>query len=254
MNPVKLYGIPASNAVLTVQLALEHKGIDYRRVDLLPVFHRIGMPLRRFGGVTVPGIVIDGRRVHGSLASLRALDELRTGPPLFPADPLRRREVENAVGWGEENYQPIARRLLPYSLLRRPRAVGSLLADSRTLIPASVLSKTAAPALFANSRIHHSNADHVRRMLGELPPMLDRVDAWIAAGLLDADDPGAADFVIAPTTRALMWFEDLRPAIEGRPAAEHALRIAPRYPGAIPAVFPEDAVAEFRESTRMTAA
>ena len=183
MNPVKLYGIPASNAVLTVQLALEHKGIDYKRVDLLPVFHRVGMPLRRFGGVTVPGIVIDGRRVHGSLASLRALDEQRTGPPLFPADPLRRREVENAVSWGEENYQPVARRLLPYSLLRRPRAVGSLLQDSRTLIPASVLSKTAAPALFANSRIHHSNEDHVRRMLGELPAMLDLVDSWMNRSL-----------------------------------------------------------------------
>src|SRR5689334_613464 len=253
MNPVKLYGIPASNAVLTVQLALEHKSIEYRRVDLLPVIHRIGMPLRRFGGVTVPGIVIDGRRVHGSLASLRALDEQRTGPPLFPADPLRRREVENAVSWGEENYQPVTRRLLPYSLLRRPRAVSSLLQDSRTLIPASVLSKTAAPALFANSRIHHSNEDHVRRMLGELPAMLDLVDSWIGTGLLDADDPGAADFMIAPSTRALMWFEDLRPAIEGRPAAEHALRVAPRYAGAIPAVFPADAVTSFRESMRVTA-
>jgi glutathione S-transferase len=253
MNPVKLYGIPASNAVLTVQLALEHKGIDYRRVDLLPVLHRIGMPLRRFGGMTVPGIVIDGRRVHGSLASLRALDEARTGPPLFPADPLRRREVENAVGWGEESYQPIARRLLPYGLLRRPRAVGSLLEDSRAFIPAGLLSKTAAPALFANSRIHHSSEDHVRRMLAELPPMLDRVDAWIGAGLLDAGDPGAADFMIAPSTRALMWFEDLGPAIAGRPAAEHALRLAPRYPGAIPAVFPADAVSAFHDSMRVTA-
>jgi glutathione S-transferase len=91
-------------------------------------------------------------------------------------------------------------------------------------------------------------------MLGELPPMLDRVDAWIAAGLLDADDPGAADFMIAPSTRALMWFEDLRPAIEGRPAGAHALRLAPRYAGAIPAVFPEDAVAAFRESTPMAPA
>ena len=33
----------ASNAVLTVQLALEHKGAEYRRVDLIPVQHRIGM-------------------------------------------------------------------------------------------------------------------------------------------------------------------------------------------------------------------
>jgi hypothetical protein len=53
--------------------------------------------------------------------------------------------------------------------------------------------------------------------------------------------------MIAPSTRALMWFEDLRPAVEARPAGEHALRVVPRYPGAIPAVFPADAVARLRE-------
>jgi hypothetical protein len=110
-----------------------------------------------------------------------------------------------------------------------------------------VLARVAAPAIFTNSRIHKSNEQGVRRMLGELPGMLDRVDAWIGSGLLDADDPGAADFMIAPSTRALMWFEDLRPAVEGRPAAEHAMRIAPRYSGAIPAVLPADAVAQLRE-------
>ena len=247
MKPVKLYGIPASNAVLTVQLALEHKGIEYRRVDLLPVLHRIGMPLRRFGGLTVPGIVIDDRKVHGSIASLRALDELRTGPPLFPADPLRRREVESAVSWGEESYQPLVRRLLPYSLLRHPKAVGSVLEDAHMIVPGGLVARVARPAVFANSRIHRSNEPHVRRLLGDLPPMLDRVDAWIASGMLDADDPGAADFMIAPSTRALMWFEDLRPVVDGRPAGEHALRLAPGYRGSIPPVFPPDAVARLRE-------
>jgi hypothetical protein len=38
-----------------------------------------------------------------------------------------------------------------------------------------------------------------------------------------------------------MW-EDLRPLIEGRPAAEHARRLVPHYPGAIPPVFPPDAL------------
>src|SRR5919204_2552507 len=208
MKPVKLYGIPASNAVLTVQLALEHKGVEYRRVDLLPVLHRVGMPLRRFGGVTVPGMVIDGRKVHGSIAIMRALDELRTGPALFPADPLRRRDVGSAVSWGEESYQPLVRRLLPYSLLRHPGAVGSILEDSRTLVPGGVLARTAKPAIIFNSRLHRSNEPNVRRLLGDLPPMLDRVDAWIESGLLDAGEPGAADFMIAPSTRALMWFDD----------------------------------------------
>jgi glutathione S-transferase len=136
---------------------------------------------------------------------------------------------------------------LPYSLLRRPSAVGSLLEGSRTIIPPGVLARIAGPAIFANSRIHRSNEQGIRKMLADLPGMLDRVDAWIASGLLNADDPGAADFMIAPSTRALMWFEDLRPVVEGRPAAGHAMRIAPRYSGDIPAVFPPDAVARLRE-------
>ena len=92
--------------------------------------------------------------------------------------------------------------------------------------------RTARPNVWVTSRYNHSNDDNVRRTLAELPPMLDRIDAWIAAGKLDAANPGAADFMIAPTTRALMWFEDLRPLVERRPAGEHALRIAPHDPGA----------------------
>jgi glutathione S-transferase len=246
MTPVKLYGIPSSNAVLTVQLALERKGAEYRRVDLVPAQHRIGMLLRRFGGMTVPGIVIDGRRVHGSMEIMHALDELRTGPALYPADPVRRREVEEAVSWGEATYQPAIRYMLPYALLRRPGALRSLLEDSRMVVPRAIAARTGLPNVWVASRYNRSNEANVRRRLAELPGMLDRIDTWLASGLLDADDPCAADFMIAPTTRAFMWFEDLRPAIEGRPAGQHALAVVPRYPGAIPPVLPADAVALLR--------
>ncbi len=240
MTPVKLYGIPSSNAVLAVQLALEHKGVEYRRVDLIPVQHRIGMLLRGFGGMTVPGIVIDGRKVHGSVAIMHALDEARTGPALYPADPMRRREVEEAVSWGEQTFQAAMRRLVPYALLKRPAAMRTLLEDSRMILPRAIATRTARPNVWVSSRYNHSNDDNVRRTLAELPPMLDRIDAWIAAGKLDANNPGAADFMIAPTTRALMWFEDLRPLVERRPAGKHALRIAPHYPGSFPPLFPAD--------------
>jgi hypothetical protein len=56
----ELYAIPASNAVLTVQLALERKSTEYRRVDQLRVLHRVTMRLRGFGGSTVPGLRIAG--------------------------------------------------------------------------------------------------------------------------------------------------------------------------------------------------
>jgi hypothetical protein len=35
-----------------------------------------------------------------------------------------------------------------------------------------------------------------------------------------------------------MTLDDLRPAIEGRPAGEHALRLVPDFPGEAPPVLP----------------
>jgi glutathione S-transferase len=249
---VKLYGIPASNAALTGQLALERKRIGYKRVDLIPVQHRVTMRLLGFSGSTVPGMVVDGRRVHGSTPIMRELDDLRPEPPLFPADPDRRRAVDDALAWGEHVWQRTFRYLLPYSLLRRPEALRSILEDSLMIVPTAIAVHTSRPTVWINSRLNRSSDETVRLKLSELPGMLDKIDELIGDGVLDAQEPGAADFMIAPTTRGLMWFEDLRPAIEGRPAAEHARTVAPRYPGAIGPVFPPEAVAALRSLTEPT--
>jgi glutathione S-transferase len=238
----KLYGIPASNAALTAQLALERKGIDYERRDLLPVLHRITMRAMGFSGSTVPGIVVDGRRVHGSLAIIGALDQLKADPPLYPSDPDARRCAEEAVEWGERVWQPTLRRLLPWALLRNPRPLHSLFEDARMRLPSGLVARVARPGVWVNSKLNSSNDAVVRGELAALPERLDKVDSLIAEGVLDATAPAAPDIVIATTTRGLLWFEDLRPLLEGRPAAGHALAVAPRYPGEIPAVFPANSV------------
>jgi glutathione S-transferase len=238
----KLYGIPASNAVLTAQLALERKGIDYERRDLLPVLHRITMRMLGFSGSTVPGIVLDGRRVHGSLAIIDALDELQPDPPLYPSDPEGRRHAEDAVRWGEQVWQLTLRRLLPWALLQDTRPLHSLFEDARMRLPGDVVARVARPGVWVNSKLNSSNDTMVRSELAALPGRLDHVDRLIADGVLDASEPGAPDIVIATTTRALMCFEDLRPLIEGRPAADHARTVVPRYPGEIPAVFPASSI------------
>lgn len=243
----KLYAIPASNAVLTAQLALERKGIPFERIDQLPVLHRITMRARGFERSTVPGLSLDGRKVHGSNAILLALDELQPEPPLFPDEPARRGAVEAAVRWGEDVYQRTVRYLLPYSLLRRPGAVASVLRSAELSVPTGIVVRTSKPAIYVNSLLNASNERTVRQRLGELPGLLDHVDELIARGLLDADEPGAADVMIAPTTRALLWWDDLRPAVEGRPAAEHARRLAPNYEAEIPPVFQSDALAPLRK-------
>ena len=59
------------------------------------------------------------------------------------------------------------------------------------------------------------------RSLAALPAMLQRIDDWIAAGVLNGEQLNAADFQIAPSLGLAMTLDDLRPAIE-RPARRGA--------------------------------
>lgn len=79
--------------------------------------------------------------------------------------------------------------------------------------------------------------------------MLDRVDALLEEGVIGGDEPNAADFQIGATTRLLMNWDDLRPAIEGRPAADHAVRHFPAYPGRVPPVYPADWLAPLQHAS-----
>jgi glutathione S-transferase len=90
----------------------------------------------------------------------------------------------------------------------------------------------------------------VRADLAGVPAWLDRIDGWIADGLLGSDQPNAADFQIAAGTGLAMTLQDLRPIIASRPAGEHSKRLIPDYPGDVPPILP----AEWLEPARATAA
>jgi hypothetical protein len=57
--------------------------------------------------------------------------------------------------------------------------------------------------------------------------MLDRIDAWIADGVLDAPQLNAADLIIAPSLALIAYRRDLRPQIEARPAGALLRRVLP---------------------------
>src|SRR5215213_1692077 len=100
--PVTLYAIPASHPCAAVERALQLKGIPYRRVELLPVLHRVVQRLR-FGARTVPGLELeDGERLVGSRPIVRKLDARVPEPPLFPPDTETRMRVERAEEWGDQ--------------------------------------------------------------------------------------------------------------------------------------------------------
>ena len=236
----RLYVIPASHPSIAAQLMLEHKGIAYKRTDLLPVISKGVLRAVGFPGITVPALKIDGDKVQGSCQIARELDRRVPEPPLFPADPAQRAAVEEAERFGDEQLQPPMRQILWWAIKRDKAPLRSYSEGAKLGLPISLAMKTAAPIVALSARFNEADDDHVRRGLVELPAMLDKIDAWIAAGVLGGAQLNAADFQIAPSLGLAMTLADLRPAIENRPAGALAKRVVPNYPGHTPPILPAE--------------
>ncbi|MFN8162669.1 MAG: glutathione S-transferase N-terminal domain-containing protein [Solirubrobacterales bacterium] len=234
----RLYVIPASHPSIAAQLMLEHKGIAYKRIDLLPVISKIALRALGFPGITVPALKIEGSKVQGSRQIARELERLRPDPPLFPSDPEKRSAVEEAERFGDEELQAPMRQILWWAIKRDRTPLRSYSEGAKLGLPISLAMKTAAPIVALSARFNEADDDHVRRSLAELPAMLRRIDDWIAAGVLNAERLTAADFQIAPSLGLAMTLDDLRPAIESRPAGALAKRVVPNYPGRTPPILP----------------
>jgi len=242
----RLYVIPGSHPSVAARLMLEHKGIPYRRTDLLPVISKGLLRAAGFPGTTVPALTIDGAKVQGSRRIARELERLRPDPPLFPADPERRAAVEEAERFGDEELQHPIRQLLWWGFKRDRAPLASYAVGARIGMPIGLAMKTAAPVVAAAARLNEADDESARRALAALPSLLDRVDAWVEAGVLNGEQPTAADFQIAPSIGLMLTLDDLRPAIDPRPCAALARRFTPDYPGHMPPVFPPAWLAPLR--------
>jgi glutathione S-transferase len=100
--------------------------------------------------------------------------------------------------------------------------------------------KTAGPIVALSARFNEASDENARADVAKLPALLDRVDSWIAAGVLNGEQLNAADFQIAPSIGLAMTLDDLRPAIENRPAGALAKRVVPDYPGHTPPILPAE--------------
>jgi glutathione S-transferase len=256
-SPTKLYVILGSHACRTGMLLLEHKGIDYERVELPTGLHPFLLPLRGFGrnsaafrhvdddrphrmlGMmdrlgTVPSLLIDGQHVKTNREIARYLDGLVHDPPLFPADRDRREAVEEAERWGDEVFQMVARRMILTASLQGRDGLINRGNDGR-LGPLLMRNETMrfVGARLIVRRIFGGGTRAEGELLAALPGMLDRIDGWIEAGVLGGDELNAADFMIAPSFALLTYRRDLRPELERRPAMRLVDRLLPE-PSAVP--------------------
>ncbi|HEV2973931.1 MAG TPA: hypothetical protein VGX69_02910 [Solirubrobacteraceae bacterium] len=247
---VILYTILGSHACRAGSLMLEHKRIAYRRVVLPTGAHPLlvraagfaghRQPIRSVDGATpgplalldrlgtVPALRFGKERVQTSRAIASFLDRVQPQPALYPDEPERRRAVEEALRWGDDVFQMAARRIVLLGGRHgldtlRDRAnngrLGPLLARNERA--RAINNEIAARVIF------HANANAERELLAELPAQLDRIDAWIADGILDGPELNAADFLIAPSLALIAYRLDLRPQIEARAAGAFVERVLP---------------------------
>ena len=213
----KLYVILGSHACRTGMLLLEHKGIALRRVTVRTGTQRL-MPLYGFEGGTVPALAIDGRRVQTNRAIARFLDELRPEPPLFPADPGRRRAVEEAEQWGDDVFQMAARRLILAATMHGADAVVDAATTARSARCSGGYTRDRERrAPLVGRFVFDVNPRTERKLLDDLPAQLDRIDAWVDAGVLGGERLYAADYMLATSCCLLTYRRDLLPETRAAP-------------------------------------
>jgi glutathione S-transferase len=219
---------------MTVEAALRRKSLDYDRVAM-PTPHTESMEqIYGAGNGTVPGLLIDDEPVHGSIAILERLEQLKPDPPLYP-DPIAD-AVREAELWGDVELQDLGRRLPWGALHFRPEAMGTF-GGAEPLDPAGT--DFAIRVLKAMWKYHKISAQQLAEDLAGLPAKIDHVDALAGEGIVGGEQPNAADLQIGATLRVLLTVGDLRPLLEGRPAEQLARRWFPDYAGDVPAgAFP----------------
>jgi glutathione S-transferase len=214
-----------SHPCATVEAALRLKGLEYEKVELKVGPHPHEMErMYGEGRRTVPGLLIDEEPVHGSNRILERLEQLAPEPSLYPG--ALAEAVRAAAQWGDEELQDLGRRLPWGALHFRPEAMGTF-GGGAALDPAGT------------DYAIRITAVRLAEDLAGLPAKLDRIDAWVADGLLAGAEPNAADLQIGATLSVLLTVGDLRPLIEGRPAEQVARRWFEDRQGQVPAgAFP----------------
>jgi glutathione S-transferase len=245
----KLYVIPGSHACRSAMLMLEHKQLPYRRKDIVTLLHPVVARLHGFdaGGQTrsaggrrtfglrfgdrlgtVPALAANGDRISTNHGIARYLDEHHPKPPLLPTDHDQRAKVEEAEGWANETLQMAARRIPGAAVVRDPAAFSHSAGDGRLgylLYKRELARRLIVPRILHGVFAASPKAE--RDPVAELPAMLDRIDAWIAEGVLGGAELNVADFMVAPSLALILYRPDVMPMFEGRPALELVDRLLP---------------------------
>jgi glutathione S-transferase len=249
-----LYWMSISHPSQVARKMLELKGVDYQRVDIVPLNQRVHLRLAGFRGGTVPALKLDGQKLQGSREIARALDARWPEPPLFPTDPELRARVEEAERWGDEQFQPVPRRLFRFGVATNSNLRRFVVRAQRTPAPELVAAALQPAAAYYARTIEadgrRATTDGVRADVAALPGMLDHIDQLLDDGTLTLDPPNAATLQILVTVRLLSQFEDLQEHVRSHRCAAPANELFPKYRAKLPHFLDPDWLAPLQAARR----
>lgn len=234
-EPITLHVVPFSHPCMTARAGLEHKGLEYEEVMLLPG-NQDGIleGIYGEGNTTVPGIVVGETPVHTSIGILRFLDSEIPENPLYPESIAA--EVREAEEWGDAYFQDLARRLSFGALHFRPGSMGTFAGAGELDAGGTDFAVKNLRGIWRYMKLKPST---LIEDLAHIDETIERIEGYAQEGVIDGDEPTAADFQIAASARLLMTIGDLGPILEGSAARRIATRYFPEYDGDIPAgAFP----------------
>src|SRR5207248_8013119 len=177
---------------------------------------------------TVPALAAEGHRISTNHEIARFLEQHYPEPPLFPADPQQRAAVEEAERWANETLQMAARRIPGAAMVRDPVTFSRSAGDGRMgylLYRHELARRLIVPRILRGVFVASPRAE--RQLLAELSRMLERIDTWIADGVLGGAQLNAADFMVAPSLALILYRPDALPLFEGRRALGLVDRLLP---------------------------
>ena len=198
---------------------LEHKGIPFKRTDLLPVTP--SRPAAALPPATVPAL--DRRRAVLGSRPIAASSTRCGRTAALPASPGARRSRRPSAS-ATRSCRPRSR-MTWWGLQRQPNA--QLLRRGRRAAIAGLRVVAMAPRRSsARVALQRSRATRERQLAWRGSRRhLDRVDGWIADGTMGGEELNAADFQIAPSIGLLMTVADLRPGSRADPPESRAARV-----------------------------
>jgi glutathione S-transferase len=222
-----LWQIDISHYAEKARWALEYKGVDHGRRNLLPGSHiPIALFLTRGAQPTVPVLTLEGRAIGDSTEIIAALESLYPDPALYPSDAEDRARAIELEGWFDENLGPHTRLLPFYELIQEPELFAEVAAES---VPGPL--GKAKPVVGAYARAYTSvrwgasSSEAAERARAEIVAAMDKLEAELEKGdgeFLVGDELSVADITAASLFYPLVVPPEgpLRPELPRPPALD----------------------------------